>query len=86
MQAHYAGGTDAFVTKISAVPEMNIETTSARVLVRWPAPTPEFCLEAAEDFAGPWHMVTDKPVVAGGWNTVELPASTPCRFFRLKCP
>lgn len=87
IQAIFAGGgNDIFVTKVLSVPALRVAPQADRILVTWRAPSPEFVLEGSESpgAAARWAPMAVAPVVVDGWHTVSLPASDPCRFFRLR--
>ena len=84
IQARLAGKPDAFVAKIFDVAFVVVARDGQRVVVKWPGPMPGYALEAAEYLTGPWTPVSPPAAFANGWNSVELPVSSACRFFRLK--
>ncbi|HEU0008411.1 MAG TPA: SBBP repeat-containing protein [Verrucomicrobiae bacterium] len=84
IQAGLAGKPDAFVAKVLDAPCLAVARDAERVLVKWPGPMPGYILEAAEYLTGPWTPVAQTAAFANGWNSVILPPSSACRFFRLK--
>jgi photosystem II stability/assembly factor-like uncharacterized protein len=84
IQAELAGKPDAFVAKILDVVNLAVARDAERVVVKWPGPLPGYALEAAEHLAGPWTPVSESVSFTDGWISVELPASSACRYFRLK--
>jgi photosystem II stability/assembly factor-like uncharacterized protein len=84
IQDRLAGKPDAFVAKVLDVIALAVERDAERVVVKWPGPTPGYALEAAEQFGGPWMPVAQPATFADGWSSVELPAASACRYFRLK--
>jgi hypothetical protein len=85
LQARFGGArTDAFITKLITAPCLTVTPAGQQIVVSWLAPTPEFVLETADDPDGAWQPVTEQPVLWENHNVVALPASTTCRFFRLR--
>lgn len=85
-QTNYAGGVgDAFITKFFPISvEMSVASVGGQAVISWPAPLPEFQLEASAVPQGGWHPVAVEPFVANNRHHVVLPASDQCRFFRLR--
>ena len=84
IQAELAGRPDAFVAKVLDGTALAVARDAARVVVKWPGPTPGYALEAAEQLTGPWTPVSQPAAFDNGWNSVEFPAASACRYFRLK--
>lgn len=84
IQVKYAGSSDAFITKVIPEALLSVARGAERVVVYWPGPMPGFTLEGAEDMSGAWTRIPQPPVFKNGWTSVTLPASSACRFFRLK--
>jgi photosystem II stability/assembly factor-like uncharacterized protein len=84
IQSGLAGKPDAFVAKILDAPCLAVARDAGRVLVKWPGPMPGYILESAEYLTGPWTPVTQSAAFAQGWSSLDLPAPSSCRFFRLK--
>ncbi len=84
IQSELAGKPDAFVAKVLDAPCLAVARDAGRFLVKWPGPMPGYILEAAEYLTGPWTPVAQPAAFAQGWNSLELPPSSACRFFRLK--
>ena len=84
IQAELAGRPDTFVAKVLDAATLAVARDAERVVVKWPGPTPGYTLEAAEHLTGPWTHVAQPAKFEKGWNSVQLPAGSSCRYFRLK--
>jgi len=87
LQPAFAGGpSDAFVAKVLAQPVLQIARSGNNLLLSWPAPTPEFVLEANSNGmqAADWFPVPQAPMMVNGMNTVTLNISSGHQSFRLK--
>jgi glucose/arabinose dehydrogenase len=72
----------------NAGPALAITRQNTEIVVRWPAPSPDYVLESAATLppAGGWQPVTNSVSTSEGEHRVTLTASAAARFFRLTRP
>jgi hypothetical protein len=85
------GGRDtfsrSFVVQIVELPKLHIESFTTNVVLSWPAAATEFQLEGAEQCVSTaFQTMTVLPIVVEGRNTVMLPTTNACKYFRLLRP
>ena len=72
------------VTELSA-PLLAIRHSSTNIVITWRSPSTGYILEFAPAVSGPWVQSSAPVLVAGGLNTVTVPASNGA-FYRLRRP
>jgi uncharacterized repeat protein (TIGR03803 family) len=67
------------------MPQLTLGTSSAGLVISWPANAPNLVLQSTTDFGpgGIWTPVSTKSVVISGMNIVTNPISGTQQFFRL---
>ena len=83
----FGGNRDAFVTKLltSSLPlSARFLAAGDKVVISWPASSPEFILECREPSGTQWMPVTQQVAVVDGRRQVTLPASAATCLFRLR--
>jgi uncharacterized repeat protein (TIGR03803 family) len=86
-----AGGTNdngtvfALSLPSAPAPQLIVSTSSAGVVISWPANSPSVVLQSAADLGptGSWTPVSTKPVLINGLNVVTNTFSSTQQFFRL---
>ncbi|HSU55938.1 MAG TPA: SBBP repeat-containing protein [Candidatus Dormibacteraeota bacterium] len=91
IQSTRYGTNDAFLAKISMqtvtiTPSLAVERLPGGTLkLSWPAAARDFVLESTPSLSPPvWTLVPQTPVLSGGAFILNVPATHPTMFFRLR--
>ena len=67
-------------------PTLSIRKQGAEIVLTWPEASGNFVVESRNDHDDSWVQINDAPVIRDGQYSLNLPATGPAKFFRLRTP